>query len=108
MRYEIRGRVVDSFTQDGLGGVRVEAWDKDFIFTDDYLGSASTISDGSFSVSFDEGAFRDLFLDKSPDLYFKVYCYDELLASTEDSVIWNVSHATVGVTIHARHPKPTE
>ena len=40
MRYEIRGRVIDEFTGDGIGGVRVEAWDKDFLF-DDYLGSAS-------------------------------------------------------------------
>ena len=30
MRHEIRGRVVNSFTSDGIGGVRVEAWDKDF------------------------------------------------------------------------------
>ncbi len=106
MRYDIRGKVVDSFTGDGIGGVRVEAWDKDFGL-DDHLGSAATISDGSFSISFDEGAFRDIFFDKRPDLYFKVYCYNELLASTEDSVLWNVKNPQVGVEIKARHPKPT-
>lgn len=42
MRYEIKGRVIDEFTSDGIGGVRVEAWDKD-PGLDDYLGSASTI-----------------------------------------------------------------
>ena len=105
MRYDIRGRVVDSFTGDGIGGVRVEAWDKDFGL-DDYLGSATTISDGSFALSFDDSAFRDIFLDNWPDLYFKVYCYNQLLASTEDSVLWNVKHPQAGVTIRAPHPKP--
>lgn len=105
MRYEIRGRVVDSFTGDGIGGVRVETWDKDFGL-DDYLGSATTISDGSFSISFDDSAFRDIFFDNWPDVYFKVYCYNELLASTEDSVLWNVKDPQVGVTIQAQHPKP--
>jgi hypothetical protein len=65
MRHEIRGRVIDQFTGDGIGGVRVEAWDKDFGL-DDFLGFASTRSDGSFSVTFDESAFRDLFFDNFP------------------------------------------
>ena len=105
MRYEIRGRVVDSFTGDGIGGVRVEAWDKDFGL-DDFLGSASTISDGAFTIAFDDSAFRDIFFDRWPDLYFKVYCYNQLLASTEDSVLWNVRDPEVGVTIRAAHPEP--
>ena len=105
MRYEIRGRVIDQFTGDGIGGVRVEAWDKDFGL-DDYLGSATTISDGSFSIGFDDSAFRDIFFDNWPDLYFKVYCYNELLASTENAVLWNVRSPQVGVEIKARHPKP--
>jgi len=104
MRYEIRGRVIDAVSGDGIGGVRVEAWDKDFGL-DDYLGVATTITDGSFVISFDETAFRDLF-DQWPDLYFKVFCHDTLLASTEDSVVWNVKQPTVGVTIKAQHPAP--
>lgn len=105
MRYEIRGEVVDSSAGDGISGVRVETWDKDFGL-DDYLASATTISDGSFSIGFDDSAFRDIFFDKWPDLYFKVYCYNELLASTEDSVLWNIKEPEVRVTIKARYPKP--
>jgi len=105
MRYDIRGKVIDSFSGDGIGGVRVEAWDKDFGL-DDYLGSATTISDGLFSISFDESAFRDIFFDNWPDIYFRVYCYNELLASTEDSVLWNIRNPQVEVTITARTPKP--
>ena len=104
MRYEIRGRVIDEFGN-GIGGVRVEAWDKD-LGLDDHLGSASTISDGSFTIVFDESAFADIFFDKRPDLYFKVFCYNQLLVSTEDSVRWNVSDPHIGVTITAPQPKP--
>jgi hypothetical protein len=104
MRYEIRGRVINSFTGDGIGGVRVEAWDKDF-FGDDYLTVATTPTDGSFVMSFDQTAFADLF-DQWPDLYFKVYCYNELLVSTENTVVWNIRNPQVGVTIKAPPPKP--
>jgi plastocyanin len=106
MRYRIAGRVVDSFTGDGIGGVRVEVWDKDFVI-DDYIGSATTVSDGTFTIRFDDAAFREFF-DRIPDLYFRVYCRNELLASTENSVLWNVTQADLGVTIKARHPKPPD
>jgi plastocyanin len=105
MRYEIKGRVIDSFTGDGIAGVRVEAWDADFLFPDDFLNWATTRTDGSFTIVFDEAAFRDLF-DKTPDLYFKVFCYNELLVSTEGSVLWNVQDPYVGVEIKAPHPQP--
>jgi hypothetical protein len=77
MRYEIKGRVIDSFTGDGIAGVRVEAWDSDFLFPDDFLNRATTRSDRSFTIVFDESAFRDLFFDKLPDIYFKVFCYNQ-------------------------------
>ncbi len=105
MRYEIRGRTIDSFTGDGIGGVRVEAWDADFLFPDDFLNWAVTRSDGSFLIVFDSSAFQDLF-DKSPDLYFKVFCYNELLVSTAGSVLWNVASAHTSVEIKVPHPSP--
>jgi plastocyanin len=102
MRYEVRGRVVNDVSGEGLSGVRVEAWDKDF-GADDYLGSTSTITDGSFVIRFDDTAFRDLF-DVLPDLYFKVYCYNQLLVSTQNSVLWSVTGPQVGLTIKAPAP----
>lgn len=103
MNYEIRGRVVDG-TGDGISGVRVEAWDKD-LGLDDYLAMSRTITDGSFVISFEHTAFADVF-DEWPDLYFKVYCHDELLASTEQSVLWNIRDPQIEVTIRAPRPKP--
>lgn len=104
MRYEIKGRVIDEFTGEGMGGVRVEAWDSDLFFPDDFLNSATTRSDGSFTMTFESTAFQELFFDKTPDLYFKVYCYNELLVSTENSVMWNVATAHTAVAIKAPHP----
>ena len=105
MRYEIKGKVIDSSTGAGVAGVRVEAWDKDF-GTDDFLGFAVTISDGSFEITFDEAAFRDIFLDKWPDIYFKVFCAGDLIVSTEDSVLWNVKNPNLEVVIKAPSIKP--
>lgn len=105
MRFEIRGRVVDEFTGEGLADVRVEAWDSDFGL-DDFLSSARTLTDGSFTMSFDVSAYREFFIDHWPDLYFKVYCYSELLVSTEGSVLWNVTSPEIGVEIKAPHPQP--
>ncbi len=105
MRFQIKGTVVDEFNGHGIGGVRVEAWDKDTTL-DDYLGSAATRSDGTFELSFEDTAYRDFFGDFWPDLYFRVYCNDELLASTESSVLWNIKNPHIGVTIKSKHPSP--
>ena len=106
MRYTIAGQVVDSFTGDALAGVRVEAWDQDFLLPDDYLGWAATLNDGTFTIEFDSSAFQEFFIDHWPDLYFKVYCHGELLVSTANDVLWNIKQPQVGVTIKAPHPAP--
>jgi len=67
----------------------VEAWDKDLL-VDDLVASAVTEEDGAFRMEFDESYFRELFADRQPDLFFRVFIQDELVTSTEDSVLWNV------------------
>jgi len=96
--FRILGCVVDRTTKHGIKGLRVEAWDKDF-FVSDLVGSTTTSEDGTFQIQFDESYFKELFLDRRPDLFFKVYKKDELLKSTEDSVLWNVAAGETQVTI---------
>jgi hypothetical protein len=43
MYYEIRGRVLQETDRAPLAGLRVEAWDADFL-ADDFLGSAITVA----------------------------------------------------------------
>lgn len=96
--FNARGRVIDKTSGSGLSGLRVEAWDKD-LFVDDQIGSILTDSEGRFSLQFNESYFSELFFDREPDLFFKVYDGGELLRSTEDSVLWNVAGDTKDIVI---------
>ena len=58
--YRISGRVIDRKTGDGVGGLRVEAWDKNPFF-DDLVGAGSTDGAGAFRVVFDESYLRELY-----------------------------------------------
>ncbi len=97
-RQTISGTVSGSATRTGIADLRVEAWDKDLL-VDDLVGSAVTDLHGRFEITFDESHYRELFLDRKPDLFFKVFAGDRLLASTEDSVLWNVEAADEAVEI---------
>lgn len=96
--YSVKGQVIDQATGIGIGGVRVDAWDKDLIFDDPV---ASVIADGFgfFQFSFDESYFRGIFFDRRPDLYFKIYRAQKLIWSTEDSVLWNIDSQLTEVVI---------
>lgn len=107
MRYKIKGNVIDESNGEGAAGVRVEAWDKGSL-VDDYLGYAPTLSDGSFVIPLDEATFREYFVDLWPDIYFKVWCGDECLASTEDYANWDVKRPDEYVEIRIPCLKPVE
>lgn len=98
-----------SIARRGVVGLRVEAWDKDLIF-DDLVGSAVTDQQGVFIIEFTESYFREFFWDRRPDIFFKVYRAEELMASTEDSVLWNhksgESHIIIEVDVPIEAPKP--
>lgn len=91
--FRICGVAIDSERR-GVAGVRVEAWDKDPL-CNDLLGSAITDERGSFQIDFDESYFRELFFDRQPDIFFKLFNQGQLIKSTEDSVLWN---AEIGET----------
>ena len=105
MRYEIKGKVIDQKTREGVAGVRVEAWGTDLDLDDD-LGYAATLYDGSFAIPFDEDTYRDFFHDRYPDIYLDVYCGEELLASTQGSTHWRAEAPNAYVTIEIPPLKP--
>lgn len=96
--FRITGRVIDRKTRRGISGLRVEGWDKDLILND-LVGSAVTDEQGAFSIGFTASSLKELFLNRQPDLFFKVFRDDALLTSTEDSVSWNVGAAETEVVI---------
>lgn len=103
--FRILGRVFYQSTRQGVSGLRVEAWDNDLIF-DDLVGSATTDAEGRFQVDFTDSYFKELFLDQLPDLFFKVFHGDELIKSTENSVMWNVTAGDTEVVIEVDIPPP--
>jgi hypothetical protein len=101
--FRIAGRVIDRKTRLGAAGLQVEAWDKDLIL-DDLVGSAVTDEKGAFQMELDESYFKELFLDRQPDLFFKVFHEDKLIESTENSVLWNVKAGDTEITIEVDVP----
>ncbi|MCK8521359.1 neuraminidase-like domain-containing protein [Aquimarina sp. D1M17] len=81
-----------------LSGLRVEAWDKDLI-CDDLVGSTISDDTGAFSFSFTKKYFSELFFDRKPDLFFKVFDGDQLLQDTRKNVLWNVGKKPKKITI---------
>lgn len=105
--FRITGRVIDRKTRHGTSGLRVEAWDKDHVL-DDFVGSATTDAEGSFEISFDASYFQEWNKDQLPDLFFKVYDREALIANTEDSVLYNVQEGAPEVRIEVDRPAPPE
>ena len=53
---------------------------------------------------FGGGFFRELCVDRRPDLFFKVFRGDELIVSTENAVLWNAKAGEVPVAIPVHLP----
>ncbi len=96
--FHIFGRAIDRQNRFGIAGLRVEAWDKDLI-CNDLVGSSITDEQGTFRMEFDESYFRELFHDRRPDLFFKVFRENDLIKSTEDSVLWNIEAGETQILI---------
>src|SRR5262249_20353112 len=78
----------------------VEPCDEDLIFND-LVGGAFTDAEGAFIIEFDRSYFKELFLDRKPDLFFKVFNASKLIKSTEDAVLKNIGSGRKDIVIEA-------
>ena len=98
-RFRIIGRVLDARTRRPVPRLRVELWDQDRI-ADDLVGAAETDSEGSFEMTFDAGYFRDLFPERSPDVFARVFDGDTCILDTSQDRTWTIGPGTHEITLH--------
>jgi len=94
---KILGKISDTNKQP-IAKLRIEAWDKDMLI-DDFVGEAISDEQGAFVINFEEKRYKELFLDRDPDIYFKIYDGDAFIQSTENAVLWNIKAEEVIVEI---------
>lgn len=100
---QIIGRVVDRQTNARVAALRVEAWDKGLLIKEP-VATAVTDQQGSFTIEFKKSFLRDLFGERDALLFFRVLRDDNLIASTQDSIIWSRDSADQEITIVVKPP----
>src|SRR5262245_48060255 len=99
-KQRVPGRVIDATSRRPLGELRVEAWDSDPRHGA-LLGLAVTDREGRFTIELD--ARRAAGSDgRRPEIYFKVFRGDRLLADTRSQVVWSPQARDARVIIPVR------
>jgi Tc toxin complex TcA C-terminal TcB-binding domain/Neuraminidase-like domain/Salmonella virulence plasmid 28.1kDa A protein len=96
--FTLKGTIVSKADKKPIEGLRVEAWDKDLLI-DDLVGSAVTNKTGKFEIKFDSKYYSEIIVDRRPDIFFKVFKGDKLVADTANNVLWNISDPETIITI---------
>ena len=94
--FVITGTVREKESGEGLEGLIVRSYDKDFLY-DDLMGESITDCDGSFRIVSQLKDFRDFF-DNKPDIYFKIFMQPVHPAApveiynTLNAIVWNAGN----------------
>jgi hypothetical protein len=72
--FKIRGTLKDK-KGDALGFYRVVVFDEDR-FEDDFIGAVITNKEGNFSLAFGKKVFSDFGLEAEPDIYLKIFSWE--------------------------------
>ncbi len=103
MALEITGRIIDRQSRRGVPELRVEASIL-VLPHDEFASRANTNSEGIFRMEVEEELLLELFQDRVPEVFFKVFHGDELVASTEGSVVWRLDDPPTEIVIEVDLP----
>ena len=104
----ISGTILNKANGQPLPNMKIEAWDSQGIF-DRPADSFDTGADGRFKFSFSESALARLFLSRRPPkLYFKIYKEEEVIHSTEDTLLWDPIKDLTDARIEVEFAPPSE
>lgn len=93
--YTVKGKLTNNHVVGGVPGYSIDVMDKDLIGSDDLLGTAVTDAKGEFEVTFDQSAFGNRFIDRTPDLYFIASRNGQEVYNSVDNPICNVTPASI-------------
>lgn len=82
--------VKDAQTNSPIAGLTIEAWDYDCILVDDFMDKGVTDENGLCKLVLDPSRFAEYFLDRHPDVYFKIYRDHQLIHNTGNSPLCNL------------------
>jgi len=87
--FKIYGKIIEKETGDGISNLIVKAVDKDLIY-DDILGEVITDKNGNFEIKYSKEDFKEIFLDKEPDIYLTIKNPGgEVIYTTETRVVYD-------------------
>ncbi|NJB86909.1 hypothetical protein GGR26_002686 [Lewinella marina] len=102
-RFTLAGYIINRNTGQGVADLRVEAWDKDFIFHD-FLGITYTDSRGHFHLNFNDAQFSDFGLERRPDVFFRIFDGTVVLKNTIHELVCTLDPGQHTVKIHLDLP----
>lgn len=96
--YTITCHVTETGTGNGVPGIRVEVWDQEHIRN---LVIISAVTDANGNLQFDltDSLLHQYFGDRTPNLYFKAFRENTLVATTDGSIAWKPANGTTIVNI---------
>jgi len=87
--FKIYGKILEKETGKGIPNLIVKAVDKDLLY-DDILGEATTDENGNFEIKYNKEDFKELLLDKEPDIYLNVRnANGDVIYTTETKVVYD-------------------
>jgi hypothetical protein len=94
----LSGKIIRQSNRQPIPKLYIEAWDKT-TERKEPLVSTITDNDGVFLLTLDDNYIGEIYKDRYPDVFFKVYAGNTLLTSTETSLLVNLRGNTTDLEI---------